>query len=193
MCMYVYVCVRVCVLWRSARKREACVDFGVHEQTRQNVNVLLALLIRAAAAAAAAALASQSSQLRHEPSDIVCSCIAERQSERQWASAKCKTNNKAARTLAQPVRSLTVAVFALLCSLPRSTLSIVFAFNFNGFQSFFVFCLPFFLQQSAMRMLLLSCLRSRSLAYVLRSLSSARSLELFPCGPLRPLAALCVG
>lgn len=29
---------------RSARKREACVDIGVHEQTRLNVNLLPALL-----------------------------------------------------------------------------------------------------------------------------------------------------
>lgn len=101
MCMYVYVCVRVCVLWRSARKREACVDFGVHEQTRQNVNVLLALLIRAAAAAA---LASQSSQLRHEPSDIVCSCIAER--ERETVSERQMQNKQQSSSHARSASAL---------------------------------------------------------------------------------------
>lgn len=92
--------------------------------------MLLALLIRAAAAAA---LASQSSQLRHEPSDIVCSCIAERERDSERAPNAKQTTKQLARSFSQCALSL---LLSLLCSaLSRaqrfqlSLLSISMAFN----------------------------------------------------------------
>lgn len=122
---------------RSARKREACVDIGVHEQTRLNVNLLPALL-------------NESHEVcfgkRHEGrTSVNCESAMQKQTKAAHiALSLC--------VLSLPRSALSMCLcFQFQC---MTSLSIVF-----------VFCLPFFFcSQRALRMLLASlsycCLRS---------------------------------
>lgn len=171
--MYVSVC--VCV-WQSAResRRRASTSAFTNKQDT--------MLTRAAAAA---------SQLRHEPNQRQCARVKRERARRIQNKQQSSLRSFGHYALALSRCCCCFCLCsALPCALPRSALSIVFAFNFNGcralcFQSFFVFCLPFF--SAACFAHVVAVPLTRALSHSICTLSCARSLELF-LGPFAVFA-----